>query len=59
MCVAQLQRERDALVRERDALKAELAETARARERDQDEIAELQDRVGNLRVQAQSKLVRC
>lgn len=45
------------MVQENIALKAELAELRREREKDQDEISELQDRIGNLKVQAQSKLV--
>ena len=55
--IVQLKEERDAMVREGEHLKAELEEERRGREKDRDEIEELHDRVANLRVQAQSKMV--
>ena len=54
----QLQCERDEAVEENIHLKAELEEVRRQREEDQDLIEELRDRADNLKVQAQSKLVR-
>ena len=51
------ERERDVAVRECQALKAQLAEEMRGREEDKDQIEELKDRVANLRVQAQGKMV--